>query len=166
MNLYELTKKYGEGKGEGMMWQTLAIVSESIDKAMEKPEKEKMLRLLFGKLSGGHYNEEYAKEDVAKMHYAKEDGSKHQAPYWTIPQVEEVFASVKPNIPSEYNKWDFYVTLNMIKSDNCLVIKKWFPGITPEEADKKFIELAVNWLNDEDNPYGNNKIWEYLNPSK
>lgn len=32
-----------------------------------------------------------------------------------------------------------------------------------EEIDNKIISMAINWLNDEDNPYGTEKIWGYMN---
>ena len=31
------------------------------------------------------------------------------------------------------------------------------------QLDKLFIEDAINWLDDTDNPFGENKIWKYLN---
>lgn len=40
------------------------------------------------------------------------------------------------------------------------LLKEWFPEATEEELDSKIIDLAVNWLNDED--YGESKIWCYF----
>jgi len=48
----------------------------------------------------------------------------------------------------------------MIKSDMINLLKEWFPDATEEELDSKIIDLAVNWLNDED--YGESKIWCYF----
>lgn len=31
------------------------------------------------------------------------------------------------------------------------------------EIDTKIISMAINWLNDDDNPYGTEKIWGYMN---
>lgn len=162
MNLYELTKKYGEGQGEDMMWSTLQVVSDAIETSMDECSKKKMLRNLYGQMSEGHYDKDYAMEDVAKMYYTDTAGVKHSAPYWAEEQVREVYDAVKKELPAGYNFWDFYVTLQMIKSDNCPLMKKWYPNATPEEMDKKFVDLAVNWLNDPDNPYGNHKVWGYL----
>ena len=80
----------------------------------------------------------------------------------TKEQVADVYESVRSEIP-EYNMWDFFVTLQMVKSDNCPMLKKWFPNATPEEMTQKFVAMAVNWLKDEDNPFGTEKIWKYLN---
>ena len=164
MNLYDLTKQYGEGKGESMMWTTLSIVSQAIDDSMEQEAREHLLRKLYGKMSNGHYNKEYAHEDVAKMYYFNDSGDQEAAPYWTEPQVKNVYDSVASAIPGEYNFWDFYVTLQMSRADNYNILKLWYPDVTSQEKDEKYVELAVNWLNDPDNPYGNSKIWKYLNP--
>ena len=163
MTLYELTKKYGEGKGEATMWSTLKTVSDTIEQSMDSAAKDKMMRHLFEQMSHCHYDREYALADVEKMYYTDKAGVKHNAPYWTESQVHEVYESVKKDIPASYNEWDFYVTLQMIKSDYCPLLKEWYPTATQEDMDKKLVELAVNWLNDADNPYGDHKIWGYLN---
>lgn len=64
----------------------------------------------------------------------------------------------KKRLTNDYNKWDFVVTMNMIKSDMYPLLKSWFP----EEKDfkDKIIELSINWLNDED--YPDHKIWNYF----
>ena len=145
------------------MWTTVKIVSDAIDKSMDDASKHHLMRSVYGGMSGGHYNEHFAKEDVAKMYYTDANGEVHHAPYWTEGQVEAVYESVRSSFPKEYNMWDFYVALNMEKSDKCPLYKKWFPNATPEDMDKKFIESAINWLNDPDNPYGNSKVWGYMN---
>lgn len=163
MTLYDLTKKYGEGKGEGTMWKTLALVSDAIENSMEPSAKHKLMRSVYGAISNGHYNDAFAKEDIAKMYYVDDAGRQHNAPYWTDEQMGEVYEKVKASLPSAYNACDFAVTMNMIKSDNCALLHKWFPNATQEEMDAKLVDLAVNWLNDSDNPLGDAKIWRYLN---
>lgn len=162
MNLYDFTKKYGEGKGADMMWRTVEAISEFVEDNMSEEERKKLLRKLYCIMSDGHYNEEYALEDVSKMYYKDKEGKKQYAPYWTASDVKSVYDSVKSKIP-EYNFWDFYVTLNMSKSDVCPLIKSWFPESNEEERTKMLVEYALAWLNDEDNPYGNKKPWMYLN---
>lgn len=58
-----------------------------------------------------------------------------------------------------YNQWDFAVVLNMIYSDNYNLMKKWFPEDSEEQMMDKMVDLAVNWLRDDDNPYGKCKAW-------
>jgi hypothetical protein len=162
MTLFEMTKKFGEGKGEDVMWSTLKTVSEAIEQSMDEKAKDKLMRDLYGQMAGGHYNQEYAMADVQKMYYVDAAGMKHQAPYWTEAQVREVYESVKKELPPHYNFWDFYVALQMQRSDSYSLIKKWYPNATPEELDKKLVDMAVNWLNDPDNPYRDHKIWGYM----
>lgn len=162
-SLLQFIKKYGEGKGEAMMWKSVEIISDALDKHMDEATRTALTRRLYGEMAGGHYDEAFAKEDVKKMYYTDSDGQKKYAPYWTDEQVREVYNSVKAEVPKAYNFWDFYVALQMIKSDNCPLMRKWFPDATPEDMDKKFVDLTLNWLKDEDNPFGSEKVWGYLN---
>jgi len=164
MTLYELTRKYGEGKGEDMMWKTLAAVSEAIESSMDDNDKRRLMRHLYFLMSNGHYSEEYAICDVEKMSYFDEDGKKKYGPYWTKEQVKDVYDSIRVKIPSNYNFWDFFVTLNMIKSDNYPLLRRWFPDADESETNEHLVEMALNWLEDDDSPYGEEKIWKYLNP--
>lgn len=63
----------------------------------------------------------------------------------------------------DYNEWDYYVTVQMIYSDNYNLIHEWFPNISEDEFNQKIYQLATNWLNDKDNPFGNSKTWCYFN---
>ena len=73
------------------------------------------------------------------------------------------FISTYNDILNNYNEYDFYVVMNMIKSDNYNLYKKRFPGYNDDMLDELFVEDALNWLDDMDNPYGMSKIWKYLN---
>jgi len=86
----------------------------------------------------------------------------HRAPYWTETAVHEIYDSVRNRI-HPYNEWDFYVTMNMIASDNWCLLHDWFPDMDDAEFASKVTDMAVNWLDDPDNPYGDAKIWGYLN---
>ena len=78
--------------------------------------------------------------------YYKENGVKHYAPYWS--DVSDLFLLSRKKIPSQYNKWDFMLALNTIKSDYYPLLKGWFSD--EREIQNKIIELTINWLNDED----------------
>ena len=158
-----MTKRLGKGQGEEMMWDTVKIVSEAIENGMSEKDKEVLRAKMYGLLSGGHYDEDYALASVSKMYYTDRDGVKRYAPYWTIPQVASIYEAVSDKIPSAYNEWDFFVTFQMIASDDWNLYKKWWPDISLEEIAEKVTDATVNWLNDEDNPYGTRKIWCYLN---
>ena len=161
MTLLELIKKYGEGKGESAMWPALSAVSEAVEESMDADARRDLLQKVYAGMSGHHYNEEFAMDDVAKMYYKGADGKEHHAPYWTVDQVKAVYDNVARSIP-DYNFWDFFVTLQMIKADNFLLLKRWFPEATAEELDKLLVDLAVNFLEDPDSKDAGHKIWSYL----
>ena len=162
MTLYELTKKYGEGKGEQTMWSTMAIVSDTIEAVMTEPEKEALIRKVYGVMSGRHYNEDFAHQDIAKMYYVGKNREKHYGPYWSDQDLRSLYEMHRAEIPA-YNCWDWAVTMSMIKSDYCPLLSEWFPGDDEEMRNERIVRLAVNWLQDADNPFGDTKIWSYLN---
>ncbi len=162
MDIYNLIQKYSKNKSESIMWESVKMLSECLQHMLSEEDYKCITKKIYYILQGGHFNEEYAKEIVAKMYYIN-DNKKVYAPYWVDNEVMQLYETVKKNIPQEYNKWDFYVTLNMIKSDNYILLKTWYPEATNDELAKKFVDLTVNWLNDSDNPYGTEKIWKYLN---
>ena len=162
MTLYDFVKTYGKGKGEPMMWKSVAIISDSVEKNMPEDAKKELLRDIYREMSDGHYNEQFAHEDVSKMYYVGDNGDKHFAPYWTDAKIKDIYDSVQDEV-EPYNMWDFYTTLNMIWSDNYMLLTRWFPDENDTELSEKAVEMAINWLNDEDNPFGRNKIWGYFN---
>ena len=162
MNLYELTKKYGTGQGEGTMWKTVSIISDAIDRTMPEEDQKELVRKVYGSMSGEHYNEEFAREDIAKMYYVGKDGQKHYAPYWTDDALMTLYRQHKNEIPG-YNFWDWAVTMSMSKSDLCPIMTAWFPELTDDERNEKLVQYSVNWLKDPDSPFGQAKIWGYLN---
>ena len=163
MTLYEMVKKYGAGKGEDMMWKTLRIMSDHMENTMGERDIKHMMRDLYGIMSSGHYNQEYAIEDVSEMYYIDANGNKQKGPYWSDETIKVVYDKYKREIPQDYNCWDFYVTMNMMKADNCPLLRRWFPDIDDSNLEMKYIELTINYFNDMDNPYGFAKIWNYLN---
>ena len=162
MTLYEITKKYGTGKGEGMMWKAVEVISDSVEDAMPEKDRQALVRKLYGEMSDGHYDEAFAMEDIAKMYYTDKNDKKHYAPYWSVSTMEEVYNGVKSDI-RQYNFWDFAVALNMEASDKWMLLERWFPGMTEQERNTRLVELAVNYLKDEDARHPDSKIWHYLN---
>ena len=156
-----MTKKYSIGKGEDTMWKSVDVISRAVEEGMPADKKAKLMRDVFRTISVGHYNEDFANEDIKKMFYTDKDDKEHDAPYWPESAVKELYNEYREDIP-DYNFWDFLVTMNMVASDNWCLVMSWFPDITDSERNEKFAEMAVNWLNDEDWPT-TTKIWDYLN---
>lgn len=161
MTLYEVTKTYGKGRGENTMWDTVAIVSSAIEKSMDEKDKECLVRRVYEMMTGGHYDEYFANKDVSEMYYIDKNGNRHNAPYWSESDVKAIYDRHAGEI-KEYNFWDFWVTMNLVASDNWCKLMKWFPNITDAEMNEKITEEAINWLKDDDWPT-KNKAWDYLN---
>lgn len=123
----------------------------------------KVKKEVIGLLNDYHFDEYSAEKCVEKMYY--DDNGKKYAPYWDFEEVKKVYNNYKDkeDILKEYNVYDFFVVLNMIKSDNYKLYKNRFSGYSESQLDKLFIEDAINWLDDKDNPFGTHKAWKYFN---
>jgi hypothetical protein len=162
--LFEIIEKYGNGKGEAVMWRSIKHISDAVEKNMDESAKKALNREIYSEMVGGHYNETLAMEDVKCMYYIDEDGKMVRAPYWTAEQVKDIYDTVRKDIP-DYNEWDFFVTMNMVASDNMMLLERWFPTLQRDMLDKKMVEMSINWLTDDD--LGNStKIWDYINSMK
>ncbi len=161
MTLFDLIKMYGTGNGEGVMWKTIQSISDAVERSMPEQGKKHLLRSVYGDISGSHYNQEFANDDIRKMYYIDRNKNRHDAPYWPSETVREIYESIKGEI-KPYNACDFEVTMNMVASDNWPLLEKWFPGIDEDERNQKTVELALNFLKDPDTAHPESKIWEYL----
>lgn len=148
MMLKDVIKKYGGN---------MEILSETMIEYVPKDVLERLAKEIYESTQGKHFDEEFAKEQISKMYY-EENGRKHFGPYWD--DVTSLYTQNKRKLIYPYNKWDFEVTLNMICSDMLLLLKEWFPEADDRELEHKMVELAINWLNDED--YPECKIWCYF----
>lgn len=220
-NLKELIQKYSDGKDTKSMEAVTDIIGDFLKNNVSEEAYCGLYKDIYSELVGGHFNKDFADVQIAKMYYTDSKGDKHYAPYWTEGEAKEIYEKVKDKLPSEYNFYDFEAVLNMIKSDYCPLLEKWYkeehPMPTPTETPKpstdapsatpatgaaepaktdagasdaekpstdaaqdaikqieyldackkwcagKFVDLAVNWLADDDNPFGNEKAWLYFN---
>lgn len=102
---------------------------------------------------GPHFNEECAQKAVKKME--NEDGTK--GPRWSVEETERLAQQFGVNLKGEkFNKYDWFVALNMIRSDFYRAIIT----ITGNDNPKHFVELTKAWLNDKDIEEG--KMWFYF----
>ena len=162
MDIYNILKEGLRGEGSDKMWCTTKILSDAIEEYVPDKQKDILKTKVYYSTFGGHFNGDFADAAISRFYYVDANGVKHSAPYWTEPEVREVYETVKSKIPA-YNFYDFEVALNMIKSDNCNKLKRWFPQATAKELMDKLIDETVNYLDDADNPYGTEKVWKYLN---
>lgn len=100
---------------------------------------------------GPHFNEEHARKAVSKME--NEDGTR--GPHWSIEETTALASQYGINLGSRFNRYDWFVALNMVYSDYYKVII----SMTNSNSTKHFVELAKAWINDKDIDEG--KMWYY-----
>ena len=162
MTLYEMIKKYGAEGGESTMWHSVKIISDAIDRHLDEAQADALVSEVYGYMSGGHFDEHYAKQCVQEMYYTDRAGNKNYGPFWTPEQVQEFYDDAKADIPEAYNFWDWYVAFNMLASDTWTLLHKWFGNMDADDHAEKVADLTVSWFHDPDNPYDDHKIWGYL----
>lgn len=164
MTYYELIRNYGKGKGEAVMWEATKKVSELLDK-MRETHKEEYWRLIkdtYAVMCGAHYNEEFAMWQIEQMYFKDKQGNVHHSPHWTKAEYVAAYESMRPKIKdATYNVWDVAVTLEMLRADYYNLLRMWMPDATEDEIDKKVVDMAVAYLNDDDGEEG--KIWKRFN---
>lgn len=101
--------------------------------------------------NGPHFNEEYALKAVSKME--NEDGS--HGPHWSLEETTSVAKQYGVSFTEKFNRFDWFVALNMVYSDYYKVIV----SITNSANIKNFVEFTKAWLNDKDVEEG--KMWYY-----
>lgn len=101
---------------------------------------------------GPHFNQKCAEKVVEGM--KNEDGSK--GAHWNLEETTQLAQQYNINLKGEeFNKYDWFVALNMVRSDFYRAIV----NITNSDHVKYFIELAKAWINDKDIDEG--KMWYY-----
>lgn len=161
MNLNQLIKENSQGVSQEKLDKIMQHLGDKLESFLKtEDDKCSLYKKVYQSLKGGHFNQYFAVKQIEKMYYADSMG-KHYAPYWSVEQVNQLYELHKSQI--NYPFWDFYVTMNMIMSDDYLLLKQWFPELTSEKLTEKVVESTINWLNDEDNPYGTEKAWGYFN---
>lgn len=159
MRYKDLMKDY-HSKGmvsEKKMWEAIGGLDEAMECLKEKdPEKyDEAMRDLHEVFCGPHYNDFFAREDVAGMHHKSAKGEVVKGEHWNMEQVTAAIKGV--SIPGNVNIWDVYVALNANWHDKNIKFTEWFGS----DADKKIIEDAINfYFMDIDGPDG--KIWRYM----
>lgn len=100
---------------------------------------------------GPHFDEEHARKAVMKME--NEDGTR--GPHWSLEETTTLANQYGIALGSKFNRYDWFVALNMVYSDYCKVLM----SITGSNNTKHYVEFAKAWLNDKDIEDG--KMWYY-----
>lgn len=87
---------------------------------------------------GPHFNEEHARKAVSKME--NEDGTR--GPHWSVEETTALASQYGINLGNRFNRYDWFVALNMVYSDYYKVII----SMTNSNSTKHFVELAKAWI--------------------
>ena len=139
-----------------VMHKSVELVDELLmEVKQEHPQRYwRFVREQQGLISGGHYNEEFARYDVEQMWHTDKRGEKHCGEHWSVSQARQVMR--EHGLASPINEYDVYVALNAFWHDLACVI----------EDESVLIEAAVAfWFKDEDT-VGHSKIWRYYAASR
>ena len=140
--LDKIFKDYGYDKQTSVIHKAITNISEYLQKVLDKDQYCKVIKDTYCTFVGGHYNEPFADDQVSKMYYEK-DGSKYTGPFLNKNLILNKYKEIRGVIP-DYNEWDYYVTVQMIYSDNYNLIHEWFPNISEDEFNQKIYQLATN----------------------
>ena len=66
MKIYDVVKKYGAGKGEATMWESVKYISDALEPMKESnPEWYwKLVKGMYASMNVKHFNEEFGKWQV------------------------------------------------------------------------------------------------------
>lgn len=153
MDLFDMLS---EAKSKGLatqekMWESINAMYDVLAIVEEEHPKEywKMMRCQHEIIYGCHYDEVFAKHDVAKIRYTGREGVKHAGEYWTKEQVLD--ATKNFTFPQGVTEWDKYVAFNVCRADMCQVLD-----------DATIIKTCFQFFfKDEDGPV-EGKIWKYM----
>lgn len=96
---------------------------------------------------GPHFNEEHARKAVSKME--NEDGTR--GPHWSVEETTALASQYGINLGSRFNRYDWFVALNMVYSDYYKVII----SMTNSNSTKHFVEDEIIALQKEVNELKN-----------
>ena len=94
MTLTELIRKYGATKGEKAMWESVDLISNTLQDHLTDEEFCSLKKKMHYIMSGGHYDKEFAELQMPKLYYEDTDGTKHYAPYWTEDEVKTLYSEI------------------------------------------------------------------------
>lgn len=148
----DIIKKNWKSGNEDIMNKSVELVSELLEevKEMNLNKYWHFIRMQQGLMSGGHYNEDFARYDVEKMYHIDKRGVRHEGEHWSVEQARKVMQ--EHNITQHYNAWDVYVGLNAFWHDigECL-------------SEEDVIKTAIAfWFKDSDFPQSVGKVWWYM----
>lgn len=148
----EIIKKNWRNSSEETMNKSVDLVAELLEDVKESNPEEywRFIRKQQGLMSGGHYDEEFARYDVKQMWHTTKHGEKRMGEHWSVEQAKQVMR--EHGLSAPINEFDVYVALNAFWHDlECV--------ITDESM---LIEAAIEFWFKDDDFAATNKVWWYM----
>lgn len=148
--MIEEAKRSGKGT-EAVMWANVDSVSDLLEELREEhPDKYwAFMRRTHEDIYGCHYNEEFARYDIERMHSTDANGLKHMGAHWSKQEVLNALQN-KP-IHADITECDKWVAANAMWHD----LHKAFD-------DRQVLNAAVLFFLTDEDWQGHGKIWEYM----
>lgn len=139
------------------LWRSFRRMDEALE-GIDAEVSDKLRRAIHEDFCGPHYNDYFAKEDVAGMYHKDAKGEKVSGELVPMSKATEVFNANKAHIRGEkYNVYDMYVALNASMHD----LGELFAKVDGERTHEMLVQyVLVFWFDDSDAPDG--KIWLYM----
>lgn len=148
----EIIKKNWKSGSEEIMNKSVDMVAELLEEMKEVCPKKYwwFIRKQQGLMSGGHYDEEFARYDVKQKYHVDKRGNKVEGEHWSMEQARQVMQ--ENGIGGKNTVEDVYVGLNAFWHDL---------GCDLEE--NEVIKAAIAfWFKDADFPDKVGKVWWYM----
>lgn len=148
--MIEEAKRSGKGT-EAVMWANVDSVSDLLEELREEhPEKYwAFMRRTHEDIYGCHYNEEFARYDIERMHSTDANGLKQMGVHWSKAEVLSALQG-KP-IHADITDCDKWVAANAMWHD----LHKAFD-------DRQVLNATVLFFLSDEDWQGHGKIWEYM----
>lgn len=88
---------------------------------------------------GPHFNEEHARKAVMKME--NEDGTR--GPHWSLEETSALASQYGISLSGKFNRYDWYVALNMVYSDYYKVLLPPGQFPMPNQQRKKLVDITI-----------------------
>lgn len=102
---------------EKVMWQSVDAVESLLESVKDNDPDAywQFVRDTHESLYGHHYDEEFARYDVAQLHYTDRQRVPRHGAHWTPEEVDAATAGF--SFPQGITKWDKFVAMNVTYSD-------------------------------------------------
>lgn len=144
-----LLNRIAQSKNTELINRTMEILDNVHD-------EQTKLQMLEDILSFKHICEEDAENKVSKMYYIL-GGQKVHGPFVVKGIAYSMFERIKCDIPL-YSALDFWAALNYTISNHHNLFYSWWKNEEDDEMMRRYVEVTINWLKDDDYPVGRNKV--------